>query len=457
MLGQSNINTLNVKRSSKCRGNYISENGFRISEDSSARNLVNDYEAYINNESMFEYYHILATLHHVYVCRFVTDDKIIRQFNIITHHNLNNLFFSYHKARCYIQRPLTDTTLTHVYINAMTKVTDISRLSPYQYNRIIGGSLASIIAINLSYNKINNSHYFNHNVIHRILRHVSGSINRVKKIAAPYTECASYIARNIPTEKHELIKSLMKEKFKPPFFFPQSRVGPHFFHKAEYYARECLKLISNSITTNTKWNELNKMVERVHRGELNPYQVIANPDNDYWVYQIHYTFFWAIKNYIDAIDKWRIANPLTKKIHIRKNESKFWPYSKEIYINDSRPLQTKLILHTMYRFIIQASCVISNKFTGIFGLSPPLKKKIIDRSKYLSTTDGNGSEAAALVFAHFMPCLMTPNVHLDICVTSNLFQDYRLYIRYSNPVFGELKKKSRDVIPPRHNGIILRK
>jgi hypothetical protein len=460
MLGQSIINTLNVKRSPNCSGNYISENGFRISEDSSARNLVNDYEAYINNNNMFEYYHILAALHHAYVCRFVTDDKIIIQFNKITseefnkitHHNLNNLFLSYHekyKAKCYIQRPLNDATLIRVYNKSLIKVTDISRLSPYQYNRIIAGSLGSIIAINLSYYKMNNRHYFNHNIIHRILRRVSGSINRVKKIAAPYTEYASYIARNIPTEKHELIKSLMKEKFKPPFFFPQSRVGPHFFHKAEYYAHECLKLIGNPNNLNTKWNELTKMVERVRRGELNPYQVIANPDNDYWVYQIHYTFFWAVKNYIDAIDKWKIVNPLTKKIHIRKNESKFWPYSKEIYINDSRPLQTTLILHAMYRFIIQASCVISNKFIGIFGLLPPLKKKIIDRSKYLSTTDGNGSEAAALVFGYFMPCLMTPKVHLDICVTSNLFQDKRLYIRYSNPVLGELKEEFRDVIPVR--------
>ena len=475
MLGQSNINTLNVKRSSKCSGNYISENGFRISEDSSARNLVNDYEAYINKENIFEYYYVLAALHHTYVCRFVTDDRIIRQFNKIiseefnkiTHDVLNNLFLSYHekyKVICYIQRPLTDTTLAFVYNNLMTKVTDISRLSLYQYNRIIGGSFSSIIAINLSYYKINNSNYFNHNVIHRILRRVSGSINRVKKIAAPYTECASYIARNIPTEKHELIKSLMKEKFKPPFFFPESRVGPPVFHKAEYYAYECLKLIDNSINLNTnKWYNLTKMVERVRRGELNPYQVIANPDNNYWVYQIHYTFFWALKNYIDAIDR-LLNNNLNRSTRntigttrIRKNESKYWPYSKEIYINDSRDLQTKLISHAMFRFIIQASCVISNKFIGIFGLSMELVKTIISRAKYLSTTDGNGSEAAALVFGHFMPCLMTPKVHLDICVTSNLFQNDRFYIRYSNPVLGELKEKFRDVIPARHDGNISRK
>ena len=43
MLGLSNLNTLNVKRSPSCSGNYISENGFRISDDSSARNLVADY------------------------------------------------------------------------------------------------------------------------------------------------------------------------------------------------------------------------------------------------------------------------------------------------------------------------------------------------------------------------------------------------------------------------------
>jgi len=458
MISSSNLNTSNVKRSPSCSGNYTSENGFRISDDSSARNLVNDYKAFINDKSMFEYYYVIAALHHANICHSVTDDRIIRQFNKITHDNLNNLFLLHQKAKCYIQRPLTDATLTLVYNNLMTKVTDISRLSSYQYNRIKGGSFSSIIAINLSYNKINNRHYFNYNILHYILRRVSGSINCVKKIAAPYTEYASYITRNIPTEKHELIKSLMKEKFKPPFFFPESRVGPHFFHKAEYYARECL------INLNTnKWYNLNKMVERVRRGELTPYQVIADPDNDYWVYQIHYTFFWALKNYIDAIDRLlnnnlnRSTRDIIGKTRIRKNESKFWPCSEEIYINDSRDLQTKLISHAMFRFIIQASCVISNKYIGIFGLSMELVKTIISRAKYLSTTDGNGSEAAALVFGHFMPCLMTPKVHLDICVTSNLFQNDRFYIRYSNPVLGELKQKFRDVIPARHNGIILRK
>ena len=111
MLGQSNINTLNVKRSSSCSGNYISENGFRISQDSSARNLVNDYEAYINKENIFEYYYVLAALHYASASNSVTDDRIIREFNKITSGQFNNLFFSYHekyKARCYIQRPLTD-------------------------------------------------------------------------------------------------------------------------------------------------------------------------------------------------------------------------------------------------------------------------------------------------------------------------------------------------------------
>ena len=342
MFGQLNLNTSNVKRSLVCSGNYTSENGFRISEDSSARNLVNDYEAYIYNESMFEYYYVLAALHHASVSRSITDDRIIKQFNMITP---DNLFLSHHekyKAICYIQRPLSDATLALAYNNAMTKVTDISKLSPYQYNRIIAGSFASIIAINLSYNKTNHSSYIDYSIIHRILRRVSGSINHVKKIAAPYTECASYVARNIPTEKHDLIKSLMKEKFKPPFFFPECRVGPQFFHKAEYYADQCLKLIDNLITN--KWNEseqnsiITKLVERVHRGELNPYQVITDPgpNNDYWIYQIHYTFYQALKNYMDAINR-LLENNLNRSTRytmgttrIRKNESKFWACSKVI-------------------------------------------------------------------------------------------------------------------------------
>jgi hypothetical protein len=250
--------------------------------------------------------------------------------------------------------------------------------------------------------------------------------------------------------------------------YPQFIYGSHSFHKAEYYARECLELIGTPETdpaSAARWADLSAKVQSVRRGERTSYDVIADPGphNDYWVYSIKHTFHQAIKSYLDTNLEWLNMNDRSSRhaegtatIRVDNGASLFWPHSKEtqIRINASRVVQTTQMVHAMYRFIVRASCVISPEFIGVFGFNMRFIKAIISRAHHLATKDGD--EASALMFGHFLPCLMTPDIHLDIFVGGNIFQHPELYVKMSNPVLGELKKEFRDVIPSRHTGTINR-
>ena len=259
----------------------------------------------------------------------------------------------------------------------------------------------------------------------------------------------------------------MAKKFKAPIApYPEFIYGVQSFHKAEYYADECLKLIGAPAA---RWAELRTKVQSVRRGERTSYDVIADPgsDNEHWVYAVKHTFHLAVKNYLDANTEWLSMNDRTSRhtegtTNIRADNgagagagagaSLFWPQSREIRINASRVVQTTLMVRAMYRFIIRASRVLSPEFIGVFGFNMRFIKTMIARANYLATKDGD--EASALMFGHFLPCLMTPDIHLDIFVGGNVFQHPELYVKMSNPVMGELKKEFRDVIPSRHTGTI---
>jgi hypothetical protein len=387
-----------------------------------------------------------------------------------------------------IQRPLSDYTLAVAHGVVRAQVTAISALHPHQRLRIVAGSLITLLAIRLSCERtgttaivnqqINNyrdQHYV-HNLHHRgiqyILRRASGSQNRADKIAAPYVEYATNHAQNIPEQLQVTLKQLMADRFKVPFApYPQFMFGPNSFHKAEYYARECLKLIGTPETdpaSAARWTNLSAKVQSVRRGERTAYDVIAEPgpDNDYWTYAIRHTFYQAVKNYLDANLEWLEMRDRPSRhddgtaiIRLDNGASLFWPQpqphphsNNEIRINASRVVQTTQMVHAMYSFIVRASCVISPEFVGVFGFNMRFIKSIIFRAKHLATYDGD--EASALVFGHFFPCLMTPDVHLDIFVGGNIFQHPELYVKMSNPVLGKLKKEFRDVIPSRHTGTI---
>jgi len=390
-----------------------------------------------------------------------------------------------------IQRPLSSATIAVAHGVSRAQVTAISALHPHQRLRTVAGSLIALLAIriccertgieaivNQHINNYRDKHYvhnLHHDGLQHILRRASGSQNRATQIAAPYVEYATNHAQNIPDQLQVDLKQLMANRFKTPMApYPQFMFGPHSFHKAEYYARECLKLIGTPETdpaSAARWANLSAKVQSVRRGERTSYDVIAEPgaDNDYWVYSIKHTFHQAIKSYLDANLEWLNMNDRSSRhdegtatIRVDNGASLFWPQPQpqphphsnetQIRINASRVVQTTQMVHAMYRFIVRASCVISPEFIGVFGFNMRFIKSIISRAKHLATYDGD--EASALVFGHFFPCLMTPDVHLDIFVGGNIFQHPELYVKMSNPVLGKLKKEFRDVIPSRHTGTI---
>jgi hypothetical protein len=106
----------------------------------------------------------------------------------------------------------------------------------------------------------------------------------------------------------------------------------------------------------------------------------------------------------------------------------------------------------MYRFILGAARIISPQYMSVFGFNQHYVNSIIQRTKYLAYHDGD--ETTALMFGFMMPTMMTPDVHIDIFVEGHIFQDSRLYVKMSDPVFGPLKKQFKDMIPARHTGII---
>ena len=373
-----------------------------------------------------------------------------------------------------IERPLSDEMLTVARSVAMLQVTPISALQPHHRIRAVAGSLASHLAVHLccektfmlarvdraanNYSEVHHHHlhFIHHDAVHHILRRASGSQCRADNIAARYTECAANFWPNVPSIENDKMKNYVETKFAPNIPIPRtsSLHGPRSFHMAKFFVRECLKLIDpDTDTTSAKWAKLRTDVLRVRRGEVTANQVMVDPGsaNDYWVYSIYYTFNQAVKHFLEANTEW--SNSRAPKDTIPKRKT-HWLGSPEIGVHMSRIVQTTLMIREMYRFIIKASPVLSTEFSGVFGYHIRFNKVLITRAKYIATKDGD--EASALTFGHFLPCMMTPDVHLDICVEGSVFQEPELYVKMSDRVFGRLKKEQQDVIPSRHTGTIER-
>jgi len=371
-----------------------------------------------------------------------------------------------------IERPLGVEMLTVARSVAMLQVTPISALRPHHRIRTVAGSLASLLALHLccektfmlahidkkanKYREAHNLHFIHHDAVHHILRRASGSQRRADNIAARYTECASKFWPSVPSTESDKMKKYAETKFAPNIPIPKnsSLHGPRSFHLAKFFASECLKLIDpHSDTTSAKWAKLRTDVLRVRRGELTANQVMVDPGsaNDYWVYSIYYTFNRAVKHFLDANTEW--SNSVAPKDTIPKRKT-HWLGSQEIGVHMPRVIQTALMIREMYRFIIKASPVLSTEFSGVFGYNMNFIKVLITRAKHLATEDGD--EASALTFGHFLPCMMTPDVHLDIFVEGSVFQEPELYVKMSDRIFGQLKKEQQDVIPSRHTGTIER-
>jgi hypothetical protein len=380
-----------------------------------------------------------------------------------------------------IERPLSFEMRTVAHSVAMLQVTPISALQPHHRIRTVAGSLASLLALHLccektfmlahidqkanSNRKVHNLHFIHHDAVHRILRRASGSQCRADKIAARYTECASDFWLSVPSKKQEQMRKYTETKFAPNIPIPENSTlyGPRSFHLAKFFASECLKLIGTTAATATaateaKWAKLRTDVMRVRRGELTANQVMLDSgcEDDYWVYSVYYTFNQAAKYFLEANAQWinRYDIPPPSSLKTRKGQSSHWPGSQEIGVRMSRVIQTTLMIRELYRFIIKASPVLSTEFSGVFGYNIHFMKTMVSRAKHIATKDGD--EASALIFGHFLPCMMTPDVHLDIYVQGSVFQHPELYVKMSDRVFGQLKKEQRDVIPSRHTGTIER-
>jgi len=506
-----------VRRPSATSGEHLytyKHVGFRVFTDSHgnhAENLAKDYQHFIagGNTTFLPYHLAIAALHHTHTARsmehFRNQLHIIQQLTstpittlspkpkpkrrhvpdilhpFLLRRKLQHI--QHQQSITHIQRPLSIYTLTVAHCVARTQVTAISALQQHQRLRTVAGSLIALLTIRLCcertstpaivnqhLNNYRDPHYVHnlrHDGIHRILRRASGSQNRTNQIAAQYVDYATNPMHNITEQLQDTLKQLMSKKFKVPIApNPEFIYGSHSFHKAEYYAVECLKLIGARATdpvSAARWADLRAKVQSVRRGERTSYDVVVDPgtDNEHWIYSIRHTFYQAVKNYMDANTGWLNMNDRSSRhaegattISVDNGASLFWPRSKEtqIRINASRVVQTTLMVRAMYCFIIRASCILSPEFMGVFGFDMRFVKTMIARANYLATKDGD--EASALMFAHFMPCLMTPDIHLDIFVGGNIFQHPELYVKMSSPIMGELKKEFRDVIPSRHTGTI---
>jgi hypothetical protein len=110
------------------------------------------------------------------------------------------------------------------------------------------------------------------------------------------------------------------------------------------------------------------------------------------------------------------------------------------------------MVREMYRFLIKTYKLITPEFMSVFGFNRRYLHTMIERTKFLACYEGD--EASALMFGFLVPSMMTPDVHLDIFVKGEAFQEPDFYVKMSDPVLGPVKKQLRDMIPSRHTGTI---
>jgi hypothetical protein len=377
----------------------------------------------------------------------------------------------------YIQRPPTKEALMIAHATTRVQVTEISALRNYQRTRLVGmGALAAILAIRFGAapgNYHNIATTLHHNVIQLVLRRATGSETTANQIAAPYIKSfPKLFAFEGELEKRFAnLKEAMRKRFDsgipknmPPSAghrlatFPECDYGPIEFKQAKYYAAKCMELMGNpndpASPSAAKWAHLRTQVQRVRRGEIEASDVFTSTDDNDWVYAIYHTYVKGAQLFLKSIDKWHGRHP---KYYPDDNSSqhhrpKYWFDCKEIRVDAPKYVQTTLMVREMYRFIIKTYHILTPEFMNVFGLKDIYVKTIMMRAKHIACCGGD--EASALMFGFIMPVLMTPDIHLDICVEGHIFQHPDLYVKMSDPVFGPIKKQLRDMIPSRDTGVI---
>ena len=482
---RSVVTTKNVWRHPACTGGeYVSKNGFRVlSSSAHAANLIEDFsELFCTSASTsantnanaktpplyISYHAAVAAVHHTMSCTAFFE-------------RMNMMYLYQHlyqrQGRC-ISRLLSPDA----FIVAMAKVqmqsTELSALRRYQRTRILGGPMIALLAMKLAYGggSSNTNGTVDCRVLHTTMRRALGSENRAIHVARTYIPRAV----NFPHYVHvDDVKHEMKLRYddQAPIMTQRSELfnGPSEFHKAEFYANKCIRLIECDDAAR-KWHDLEEKIQRVRRGEITVYDVLFDPSDNYWAYSIYHTFYCAVKNYIESNTKWlKVQDPSQIAARIaqcggllrwrssmsrleKKECSAVWrsPYSSgsgtAIDANSKSYVQTTQMIHTMYAFLLRTQKILTDKFISVFGFTTKFRNTIIMRFHHLSSV--NGDEASALMLGQFIPCLMTPEIHLDINVCTRGFQDRHFYVKMSSRAFGKLKKRFKHVIPARHNGVI---
>jgi hypothetical protein len=369
-----------------------------------------------------------------------------------------------------IQRPLIHESLCIAHAVSQLQVTEISALQIHQHHRLTAAaSLAARLAILICAEKghtANVAVMLHYRMIQYILRRATGSMCRAQQISAPYIKCERY-DKQLSPERIQQLKANAGLRFDldcpwamphraPSGLYPCSTSGgPIEYHIAKYYAEKCLELIGNPdipTVAAARWTNLDDQVLRVRRGEVAPWKVFASRDDNEWVYSIHYTYMAAVQHFLSAVERWRNVDESTKNVAPSGYKCPSIWRNSQISKDSPAYVQCVQIVHEMYRFIHRAARVISPRYMAVFGLSQRYANSIIQRTKYLAHHDGD--ETSALMFGFLMPAMMTPDVHVDLYVESHLFQDSRLYVKMSDPIFGPMKKQVKDVIPARHTGTI---
>lgn len=466
---RSVVTTNNVWRHPACAGSeYVSKHGFRVRSSSAhASNLIEDFNELFCTSSntstgtktpplYISYHAALAAIHHTMSCT-----------AFFGRNNINNIRYIYHRQGRGIARLLSPDVSTIAMAKVQMQSTELSALRRYQRTRVLAGPMIALLAMKLAYGggSSNTNGTVDCILLHTIMRRAMGSENRAIHIARTYIPQAvnyfRHVSKDAVDAKHEM---KLRYDDQAPLMTKRSELfnGPVEFHKAEYYANKCIRLIECD-DAERKWRELEKKIHRVRRGEITVYDVLFDPSDNYWVFSIHHTFYYAMKNHIDANTKWlKVHDPYQivarSKSHKKKKEGSVWrsPYSSgsgiAIDANSKSYIQTTQMIHTMYTFLLRTQNILTDRFINAFGFSITFRNTIIMRFHHLSSISGD--EASALMLGQFIPCLMTPEIHLDINVCTRGFQDTHFYINMSSQMFGKLKAQFKSIIPARHNGLI---
>ena len=372
-----------------------------------------------------------------------------------------------------IQRPLSNTSIVIAHAASRLQVTEISALKIHQLTRLTAiAALTALLAIRFSAapgiaSSIATTLY--HRAIQLIVRRATGSMACAQQISAPYIKFENPF-QCLPRECINELRAEAEYRFDTenpsgvPLTIrsaaslsrPCSKLGgPIEYHTAKYYAEKCLELIGNPdipTTAAARWTNLDDQVLRVRRGEITAHEVFASPQHNNWVFMVHYTYVIACRQFLSAIELWRDVHESARSFAgPRHTCPSVW---RDSHIRKDSPayVQCAQIVHDMYRFILRAQRIISPQYMAVFGINQRYVNSIITRTKFLAYNDGD--ETSALAFGFLMPAMMTPDVHLNICVEAHVFQHPELYVKMSDPVFGPIKKQLRDMIPSRHTGTI---